>query len=203
MLLFFVFLYPSDFHNSPIFINFTDKREYFSTFFLQNRSVMAKNRFKKEMILSQNLYEELCSEKYDRYPYKRCSLHEDMWVVNKLVGEYWKPRFLMDARTKTAVEFMDKNQVLLTVDKKDIDWNSLKWASESAVAIAKARDACYPIVILGFSNRNAQVRWTLQPDGQYYMDEDGFGMTHDTEINVIGTIDRTGRVVKKFRYIPQ
>lgn len=164
---------------------------------------MAKNKHQKGTILSQKLYEELCSEKYTQRPYERYNLQEDMWVVNEAIDEYWKPRFLMDARTKTAVEFMNEHRILQTVSTKDIDWNSLKQASESAVAIAKARHACYPIVILGFSNRNAQVRWTLHPDGQYYMDEDGFGMTHDTEINVIGTIDRTGRVVKKFRYIPR
>ena len=31
-----------------------------------------------------------------------------------------------------------------------------------------------------------------------YRDEDGFGMTDDEEINLYGTIDRKGKVVKKF-----
>ena len=36
------------------------------------------------------------------------------------------------------------------------------------------------------------------PDGMYYRDEDGFGMTDDEEINLYGAIDRKGKVVKKF-----
>ena len=44
----------------------------------------------------------------------------------------------------------------------------------------------------------AEVEWQLNPDGMYYRDEDGFGMTDDEEINLYGTIDRKGKVVKKF-----
>lgn len=82
---------------------------------------MAKNELKKDTILVQNLYEELCSEKYDRYPYKRYTLHEEMWIVNELVGEYWELLFLINARAKTAVEFMTENRGLQTIGKKDID----------------------------------------------------------------------------------
>lgn len=163
---------------------------------------MAKNKHQKGTILSQKLYEELCSEKYTQRPYERYNLQEDMWVVNEAIDEYWKPRFLMDARTKTAVEFMNEHRILQTVGTKDIDWSSLRQAPENAVAMAKARDAYYPTIIQSFSNGVAQVRWTLHPDGRFYMDEDGFGMTNDTEISLTGSIDRTGRVVKKFRYRP-
>ena len=42
------------------------------------------------------------------------------------------------------------------------------------------------------------MRWEVNPDGMYYRDEDGFGMTDDDEINLEGAIDRKGDVVKKF-----
>lgn len=35
----------------------------------------------------------------------------------------------------------------------------------------------------------------------YYMDEDGFGMTDDQEVNIYGFIDRTGKVLVKFKNI--
>ena len=44
----------------------------------------------------------------------------------------------------------------------------------------------------------AEVEWQLNPDGMYYRDEDGFGMTDDEEIKFYGAIDRNGKVVKKF-----
>ena len=47
----------------------------------------------------------------------------------------------------------------------------------------------------------AQVSWQLNPDGMYYRDEDGFGMTDDEEIEIYGFIDRQGRVVVKFMHI--
>ena len=42
---------------------------------------------------------------------------------------------------------------------------------------------------------------TLNPDGRYYMDDDGFGMTSDREIEIYGFIDQKAEVVVKFRYI--
>ena len=43
------------------------------------------------------------------------------------------------------------------------------------------------------------VSWQLNPDGKYYMDDDGFGMTSDREINIYGFIDRQGKVLVKFQ----
>ena len=47
----------------------------------------------------------------------------------------------------------------------------------------------------------AEVSWQLNPDGRYYMDEDGFGMTSDEEITVYGFIDSEMNVLVKFQYI--
>ena len=45
------------------------------------------------------------------------------------------------------------------------------------------------------------MEWQLNPDGRYYMDDDGFGMTDDEEINIYGFIDTDGKVVVKFQMI--
>ena len=47
----------------------------------------------------------------------------------------------------------------------------------------------------------AEVSWQLNPDGRYYMDDDGFGMTNDEEITIYGFIDQNANVVVKFRNI--
>ena len=49
----------------------------------------------------------------------------------------------------------------------------------------------------------AEVSWQLNPDGRYYMDEDGFGMTDDEEIEIYGFIDQNAKVVVKFRNIDE
>ena len=59
----------------------------------------------------------------------------------------------------------------------------------------------FPSFIRGFYNGVAQVDWQLNPDGRYYMDDDGFGMTNDVEIEIYGFIDKEGNVLVKFRTI--
>lgn len=158
---------------------------------------MKKNGIEK--ITSKSLYEMLCADKYDQRPYERHSLGDEMTVVNQVMGEYWKPRFLMDDRNKTAFEFMDENAVLQTIRIEDINWISLSGLPAYALNRARNLDAYFPTLIHQYRGGVAEVSWELNPDGRYYMDDDGFGMTDDEEICIYGTIDRTGRVIKKFR----
>lgn len=45
----------------------------------------------------------------------------------------------------------------------------------------------------------AYVQWTLQPDGRYYADSDGFGMTDDDEVNVYAFIDKKAHILVPFQ----
>lgn len=147
------------------------------------------------------LYQNLTSPQYKTRPYYQSDLGEDMILVSQVIDEYIKPRYLMDCRTKRAVEFMDKAQRLLTVTDDDIDWRSLKRVKdEDAIDVARFRLFVYPGDISRYENGMAEVRWEINPDGRFYCDEDGFGMTGDVEINLYGVIDRKGKVVKKFTY---
>ena len=47
----------------------------------------------------------------------------------------------------------------------------------------------------------AEVSWQLNPDGRYYMDEDGYGMKNEKEITIFGFIDRNAEMVVKFRNV--
>ena len=49
----------------------------------------------------------------------------------------------------------------------------------------------------------AEVSWQLNPDGQYYMDDDGYGITGDEEVEIYGFIDQNAKVVVKFRDIDE
>lgn len=147
------------------------------------------------------LYQNLTSPQYKTRPYYQSDLGEDMILVSQVIDEYIKPRYLMDCRTKRAVEFMDKAQRLLTVTDDDIDWRSLKRVKdEDAIDVARFRLFVYPGDISRYENGMAEVRWEINPDGRFYCDEDGFGMTGDVEVTLYGVIDRKGKVVKKFTY---
>lgn len=151
---------------------------------------------------AEKLYKLLHTDIYNSQPYNTEDLGEGMSVVNEVIWQYWKPRFLLDHKTQRAYEFMNKDEKLVTVTLDDIDWDSLNDIhEEGAVDTAKRLDFHYPSFILKYQNGVAQVRWQLNPDGMYYMDEDGYGMTDDIEVNIYGFIDRKGNVLSKFRYI--
>lgn len=147
------------------------------------------------------LYKALSVEEYTQYPYEKCDLDDGMSVINQVIGGYWKPRFLMDERTKTAVEFMDSWTTLKTIRTDDIDWQSLEGLPQDAIDKAKELNAHFPIFVRGYKIGVAEVSWQINPDGRYYMDEDGYGMTDDEEIIIYSYVDRAGKPLVKFRNI--
>lgn len=49
-----------------------------------------------------------------------------------------------------------------------------------------------------FKNGKLTFYWTFQPDGRYYEDDDGFGITHDVEIQLVSTMNRKGEFLQPF-----
>ena len=148
----------------------------------------------------EKLYKRLCAPQNKDRPYEQRDLGEGMTLVNQTIGEYWKPRYLMDKEARCAYEFMSIDEVLQIVTDEDIDWDSLKGLPQDAFDRAKAHSFHFPGHVYQYKNGVAEVVWQLNPDGMYYRDEDGFGMTDDEEINLYGAIDRKGKVVKKFTF---
>ena len=149
----------------------------------------------------EKLYTLLNTERYRKSPYETVDLGENMSVIKQVIWGWWKPRFLLNHNTKCAYEFMDSNERLMTVTEDDIDWESLKDLPEEALCRAKALSFHFPSFIRRFCNGVAQVNWQLNPDGRYYMDDDGFGMSDDEEIEIYGFIDQNANVVAKFKNI--
>ena len=87
----------------------------------------------------------------------------------------------------------------MTVKEEDIEWRTLKELPEDVQNNARTQFAMYPTFVEGFSNGVARVRWQINPDGRYWMGDDGFGMTSDVEVEIYGYINKEGKVVGKFR----
>lgn len=151
-----------------------------------------------DMSEEEKLYRELCLSQYQGLPLVQNDLGEDMALVTQVIGRYWKPRYLMDKEARCAYEFMSIDEVLQIVTDEDIDWDSMKGLPQDAFDRAKAHSFHFPGHVYQYKNGVAEVEWQLNPDGMYYRDEDGFGMTDDEEINLYGSIDKKGKVVKKF-----
>lgn len=164
---------------------------------------MGLNRLLKKLApgetLEEALYKKLTEKSLPGNLYKTDELGEGMGVVHQVINGWWKPRYILNHNAKTAFEFMSHSQYLLTVEADDIDWDSLKKLPESIIDNARTQFAMFPTFVGSFHNGVACVRWQLNPDGRYYMDDDGFGMTDDEEVEIYGYINKDGKVVGKFR----
>ena len=182
-----------------------DGEEYLLS--IDNEDEMARvsefvvNHFKRLNEDPEYLFEYLSTEQFKGREYNFDKLGDDMATLSKSIGGWWKPLFLLDLRAQKAYVFMDEDEILTQVTDDDIDWDSLAGISDEVVERAKKKDAGFPTNIRGFENGIAEVKWEINPDGRYWADEDGFGMTRDVEIALFSYIDRTGKPLVKFRYI--
>ena len=164
---------------------------------------MGLNRLLKKLdpgeTLEEALYKKLTEKILLEGLYKTKDLGEGMGVVYQLINGWWKPRCILNRNTKIAFEFMSHSLYLLTVEEEDIEWSTLKKLSENIQENARVQFAMYPTFVEGFRNGVARVRWQINPDGRYWMDDDGFGMTSDIEVEIYGYINKEGKVVVKFR----
>lgn len=56
----------------------------------------------KDYSEEEQLYNQLTAETYSQYPYRTENLGEEMALVNEVIMQYWKPRFLLNNNTKCA-----------------------------------------------------------------------------------------------------
>lgn len=150
---------------------------------------------------AEKLYRVLCSSKYDTSDYEKRDLGEDITLISSVICGYWKPRYLVNHATKCGYVFMNESESLQNVEHRDINWLSLRDLPEICKRRARFCYAGYPTYIYDFHNGVAEVEWQLQPDGRYWMDEDGFGMTPETRISVYGFIDTSCKVVVPFQTV--
>lgn len=148
----------------------------------------------------EKLYRILIDDKYSSGCYCRYNLGEGMEVIDQVIWGWWKPRFLLNHNLKTAYEWMWTNQQLAIVDQEHIDWESMKKLPDEAWPKLRAYSFSYPSFIRGYQNGIAKVQWQLIPDGRYWMDDDGFGMTSEVELNIYGFIDQEANIISKFHY---
>lgn len=149
----------------------------------------------------EKLYRVLMLPPYTDSNYQRRDLDENMEVVESLFGQFWKPRFLLNHNTKTAHEWMDVNCRLVNVSDDDIKWDTLKNLPEQILERVRERNAFYPSFFYRFEDGVSEVRWQLNPDGRYWMDDEGYGMTDDEEINIYGVMDTACNMVIPFQII--
>ncbi len=144
-----------------------------------------------------DLYKELLKPCYDMPPYQRLSdMGEGMEIVKEFIGGYWGERFLINHNARTAYMLMTRDRRLCFVNEIDVNWNDVRSLENNSNAYSYSAE--YQFSVYMFEEGVALVRWTLYPDGRFFMDEDGYGMEHCRESTLYGYIDRHAHVVLPF-----
>ena len=123
--------------------------------------------------IDEKLYMVLSAMDFTRNGYRVSELGGGMSVIEQVIWGWWKQRYLIDNKNCRAYEIMDGNMDFVNFTTDDIDWDSIKQLPEKAKMRAQDMSAQFPTFIRGFRKGVAEVSWQLNPDGRYYMDEDG------------------------------
>lgn len=145
------------------------------------------------------LYVELKKAQYDSRPYDRLTgMGDNMEIVEEVIDNYWRERFLINNADKTVYELMDRSLRLTFLTEKDVDWESVRTLDNNRNAYSFS--AYYQrFAVEKFKEGVALVEWTLYPDGRYFMDEDGYGMEDNDASVLYGFIDTHANVVIPFQ----
>lgn len=101
-----------------------------------------------------------------------------------------------DGGTRRLITLVEHGEVKFLTEA-DIEPSALRLIKQQCPYLAfKAR---YRFWVFPFTGSKAAVEWTVRPDGSYYADSDGFGMTDDEEITLHGFINTKGRPIGQFR----
>lgn len=109
-------------------------------------------------------------------------------------GSMWLCR--NDGGTRRLITLVEHGEVKFLTEA-DIEPSAMRLIKQQCPYLAfKAR---YRFWVFPFTGSKAAVEWTVRPDGSYYADSDGFGMTDDEEITLHGFINTKGRPIGQFR----
>ena len=150
---------------------------------------------------AEKLYRSLSKTRFDKLHFRVHELSEGISVIEQVINGWWKQRYLVDENNYRAYEVMDENLIFINFKTEDIDWKSLESLPDYMIERARRLSALFPTFVSCFQNGVAKVSWQLNPDGRYYRDDDGYGMTDDEETTVYGFIDTEMNVLVKFQYI--
>lgn len=143
------------------------------------------------------LYQQL-NEAYmaDEYKYYLSRLGEGMTFCREMDSRRY---YLLNTETKEAYELIGATGSFVKWDAVAVEICTVLDMPMRAQRNAIQTCANYYFGVDPFTEGVACVSWTLQPDGRYYADEDGFGMTDDDEITIYAFIDKKANILVPFQ----
>ncbi len=106
--------------------------------------------------------------------------------------------FLINKNTEEAWEMVDADGILCW-DSYVVKEDAVQSLTYPAKGNAVNMMATFYFGIEHYKDGVTCVSWTLQPDGSYYVDEDGFGMDDDPEITFYAFMDKYCNILVPFQ----
>lgn len=148
------------------------------------------------MRYSKRLYKELSSDFKTENHYSFAERGEGMMQAREIKG---KRVFLVNQESKEAWELINAVGTFSLWKASAVELSSVFGLPSLAQRNAMSAKVPYYFGIEDYKNGVALVVWTLQPDGCYYADSDGFGITDDDEIKIYAYIDKEGHILVPFQ----
>ena len=105
--------------------------------------------------------------------------------------------YLINTNEEKLIQLVDEEGNMVAFTKDDVDESVIKLDVDSDnAANLKAH---YRFFVHNFKNGQAEVEWTVMPDGRYFADEDGFGAEHCSELIAVAIINKDGKLLKPFK----
>lgn len=145
---------------------------------------------------SKQLYKELSADFKTEKHYSFADRGEGMLQARENNG---KRVFLVNKEKNEAWELVNAIGTLSLWNASAVEISSIFEMPGVAQRNAMSVKVPYYFGIEEYSNGVTLVVWTLQPDGCYYADSDGYGMTDDEEINLYAYIDKEGHIIVPFQ----
>lgn len=105
--------------------------------------------------------------------------------------------WLYNEATDALLPLVTRNGSVLFLKRTDLESGAVELIERECPGRMMSAD--FRFWVYPFKEGKAQVEWTVRPDGRYWADEDGYGMTDDEEISLRGEITADGRPVGLFR----
>lgn len=130
-------------------------------------------------------------ESYQGYSIYNCG--EDMLFFQSRIT---KRNLLIDIRNNKVTELTDDNGKMTAFTDMDVS----QTVRDQDVNTGNSRSliADYRFFVHRFRNGQADVEWTICPDGMFFADEDGFGSEDYQELTAKGVINRNGKIIVPF-----
>lgn len=109
--------------------------------------------------------------------------------------------YLINKKEKKVIQLVDEEGHMVAFTKEDVDPSLIELDVDSNNA--EKLMAHYRFWVYDFKDGQAQIEWTVMPDGRYFADEDGYGAENCSELIAESKIDKNGKLLQPFTPLPR